>query len=122
MMKSFFVLLMLLGSLQLYAGTTNVCVQDDEAVDIKLEKGNPTDDDTYPRTLIPILCTYADGVVQLTLFTDLGDFTLIVTNQANGEKWSTVNTLTLPTSSTSGTYLVQIITEDGSMYWGTYIL
>ena len=46
-MKSFFVLLMFLGSLHLYAGTTDVCVQDEEAVDVKLEKGNPTDDDTY---------------------------------------------------------------------------
>lgn len=122
MMKSFFVLLMVLGSLHLHAGTTDVCVQDEEAVDVKLEKGNPTDDDTYPRTLIPILCTYADGIVQLTLFTDLGDFTLIVTNQTSGEKWSTVNTLTLPTSNAAGSYLIQIVTEDGSVYWGTYTL
>ena len=35
MMKSFFVLLMFLGSLHLYAGTTDVCVQDEEAVDVK---------------------------------------------------------------------------------------
>lgn len=122
MMKSFFVLLMFLGSLHLYAGTTDVCVQDEEAVDVKLEKGNPTDDDTHPRTLIPILCTYANGIVQLAFLTDLGDFTLIVTNQTSGEEWSAVNTLILPTSNATGTYLVQIVTESGNMYWGTYTL
>lgn len=122
MMKSFFILLMLLGSLHLYAGTTNACVQADEAVDVKLKKGNPTNDDTHPRTLIPIICTYVDGVVQLTLLTDLGDFILIVTNKTSGDEWSAINTLTLPTSNATGTYIVQIITEDGSMYWGTYTL
>lgn len=53
---------------------------------------------------------------------DLGEFTVTVTNQQTGEQWLAENTLTLYTSIANGTYLVQIITEDGSMYYGTYIL
>ena len=121
-MKSFFVLLMLLGSLQLFAKTTNECIQEDNPVNIELNKGKVSDDDTHPRTLIPIQCIYVDGAIQLALFTDLGDFTLIVTNQITSEQWSAVNTLALPTSNATGTYLVQIVTEDGNMYWGIYTL
>ena len=53
---------------------------------------------------------------------DLGEFTVTVTNQQTGEQWLAENALTLYTSIANGTYLVQIITEDGSMYYGTYIL
>ena len=48
--------------------------------------------------------------------------TLTVTNQATGEQWSAMNALRLQTSTVTGTYLVQITTEDGSTYYGTYTL
>jgi len=75
-----------------------------------------------PRTLIPIICTYVDGIVQLTLLENLGEYTLTVTNQQTGECWSAINAFVLPTSTASGIYWVQIVTEDGSMYYGTYTL
>ena len=53
---------------------------------------------------------------------EVGEFTLIVTNQLTGEQWSVENALILQTSTASGTYWVQIETEDGSIYYGTYVL
>ena len=120
-MKNVLVLLMMLVSLQVYAGT-GMDEQGNKPVDVRLEKGNASDDDTYPRTLIPVSCVYADGMVQLSLLSEVGEFTLTVTNQHTGEHWIAINALALPTSTASGMYEVQIVTEDGSMYWGTYTL
>jgi len=121
-MKKILGLLMLLVSLHLYAEVSDVNVQKEEVTDVRLRKGDVTNDDTYPRTLIPFTCVYADGMVQLTLLGEVGEFTLTVTNQLTGEQWSVENSLTLFVSGMSGIYLVQISTEDGSMYWGTYTL
>lgn len=53
---------------------------------------------------------------------NLGEMELIVTNQTTGEQWRTVNNWVLQTSTVAGVYLVEIITEDGTTYWGTYTL
>lgn len=121
-MKRIFGLLTLLLSMQAYAETTENQVQDETTESVVLEKGNPDKSDTHPRTLIPFTCVYADGMVQLTLLGEVGEYTLTVTNQLTGEQWSTENALTLQASTVSGVYWVQIVTEDGSMYWGTYTL
>ncbi len=63
-----------------------------------------------------------DGVIQLSLLEEVGNWEVTVTNQTTGEQWSAVNGLSLSTSTASGIYLVQIITEDGSLYYGTYSL
>ena len=97
-------------------------VQEKKPVNIELDKGDSTNKDTYPRTLIPFTCLYADGMVQLTLLGEVGEYTLTVTNQLTGEHWSADNALFLFVSGMSGIYLVQISTEDGSLYWGTYTL
>ena len=112
----------MLFSLQVYAGTASMDVQEKKPVNIELEKGDSSNDDTYPRTLIPITCVYADGTVQLALYGEVGEFSLTVTNQVTGERWSVENALTLQTSTASGIYWVQIETEDGTMYYGTYTL
>ena len=119
-MYKILVFLMMLVSLQMYGGTTSVDAKAEK--DVKLEKGDSSNKDTHPRTLIPIICVYVDGEVQLTLLEDLGEMTLTVTNLATGEQWSAENALTLQTSTAAGTYLVQIVTEDGSTYYGTYTL
>ena len=92
--------------------------------DVELQIGSGTSDNTnrHPRTLIPITCVYADGTVQLTMLENLGEMELIVTNQTTGEQWRTVNNWVLQTSTANGVYLVEIITEDGTTYWGTYTL
>lgn len=121
-MKKILGLLMLLVSLHVFAGTSSMDVQKEVMVDVYLEKGNVTNDDTHPRTLIPITCVYVNGMIQLTLLDGVGEFTLTVTNQMTGERWSAENALILATSTASGIYWVQIETEDGSIYYGTYTL
>ena len=39
-----------------------------------------------------------------------------------GEYWSAENVLALQTSTIAGIYQVQIVTEDGCRYYGTYVL
>ena len=121
-MKKILGLLMMLFSLYGFAGTVVGEVEANEVVDVELKKGTPDKKDTYPRTLIPIACVYADGMVQLTLLGEVGEFTLTVTNQLTDERWSAENALILQTSTVSGIYWVQIVTEDGSVYYGTYTL
>lgn len=121
-MKKSLCLLMLLFSLSIYARTIEGSSGDNKPVNIELEKGNPDKRDTYPRTLVPITCVYADGVVQLSLWGDLGEYTLTVTNETMGECWSAENILLLQTSTASGTYQVEIEVEDGTVYYGTYTL
>ena len=121
-MNKILLLLMMLLSLQVYAGTASMDAQENKPVNIELYKGQATDDDTYLRTLIPFTCVYADGMVQLALLDGVGEFTLTVTNQMIGERWSAENALILQTSTASGIYWVQIEMEDGSIYYGTYTL
>ena len=121
-MRKILGLLVLLLSMQVYAGTTENQVQDEAPESVELEKGNSDKEDRHPRTLIPITCVYADGMVQLTFLSPVGEYTLTVTNQLTGERWSINDTPVLQTSTASGTYWVEIETEDGSMYYRTYTL
>ena len=121
-MKKILMLLTLMLSLQSYARVTESKAHDEKPKDVRLEKGDPEKDNKHPRTLIPITCVYVDGTVLLTMLENLGEMELIVTNQTTGEQWRTVNNWVLQTSTGSGVYLVEIITEDGTTYWGTYTL
>lgn len=121
-MKKILCLLAMLLSLQVFARTYSVETNEESTIKISLEKGTATNDDTHPRTFIPISCVYTDGMVQLSLLGEVGEFTLTVINQLTGERWSAENTLMLQTSTANGIYWVQIVTEDGIMYYGTYVL
>ncbi len=121
-MKRILGLLMLLFSLQAFAEAASVTVSEDESIDVILEEGNPDNSERHPRTLIPITCVYTNGLVQLTFLGPVGEYTLTVTNQLTGERWSVNSIPVLQTSTASGTYWVEIETEDGSMYYGTYTL
>ena len=121
-MRKILGILTLLLSMQVYARTTENLVQDETPESVELKKGNSDKSDTHPRTVIPITCVYTDGMVQLSLLSEVGEFTLTVINQLTGERWSAENTLMLQTSTANGIYWVQIVTEDGIMYYGTYVL
>ena len=121
-MRKILGILTLLLSMQVYARTTENLVQDETPESVELKKGNSDKSDTHPRTVIPITCVYTDGMVQLSLLGEVGEFTLTVINQLTGERWSAENTLMLYTSTANGIYWVQIVTEDGIMYYGTYVL
>ena len=112
----------MLFSLYSFAGTAVGEVESNEIIDVELEKGNSDKEDKHPRTLNPLTCVYVDGMVQLTLLGEVGEYTLTVTNQQTGEYWSAINTLVLQTSTANGIYWVEIETGDGSIYYGTYIL
>lgn len=120
MRKILFMLLMLF-SVSCFAGNSldnvnsikDVLLKEGESVDYSSER---------PRTLIPITCVYTDGMVQLSLLGEIGEFTLTVTNQMTGERWSAENALILQTSTASGIYWVQIEMKDGSVYYGTFKL
>lgn len=121
-MKRILGILVMLLSLYSYAGTVKMDAEEKKPEQVELDKEASTNNDRYPRTLIPITCVYVDGMVQLALLDEVGEFTLSVTNQTTGEQWSVVNGLSLSTSTASGSYYVQIETEDGATYYGTYIL
>ena len=121
-MKRILGLLMLLFSLQAFAGAASVIASEEDDINVTLDKGSSDNTDKHPRTLIPITCVYTDGKVLLTLMEGVGEFTLTVTNQLTGECWSAENALILQTSTASGIYWVQIKMEDGSIYYGTYTL
>lgn len=121
-MKKILMLLTLMLSLQSYTGVTESNAQEEKATDVKLEKGDSESGNKHPRTLIPITCVYVDGTVQLTILENLGEIEFFVTNQTTGEQWSTVNNWVLQTSTAAGVYLVEIVTENGDTYWGTYTL
>lgn len=122
MKKRILGLLVLLFSLQTFAGAANVTVSDEDSIDVTLEKGDADNSDKNPRTLIPITCIYTDGMVQLTLLGEVGEYTLTVTNLTTGERWSINNTPVLQTSTASGTYWVEIEIGDGTLYYGIYSL
>ncbi len=123
-MKSVLKFLMLVLLSHMFVGTVNADESQKPVEDVELKIGNGDSDNTnkHPRTLIPITCVYVDGTVQLTILENLGEMALFVTNQTTGEQWSTVNNWVLQTSTASGVYLVEIVTEDGSTYWGKYTL
>lgn len=120
MRRILFMLLMLL-SVNSFAGK---CLDlENTRKDVQLDKGECNDPSKdRPRTLIPILCYYDNGTVYLQLLGNIGELTLTVTDQTTGEQWSATNGLLLNVSTASGTYLVQIVTEDGTLYYGTYTL
>ena len=121
-MKKILGLLMLLISMQVSAATMENNVREGNTVSVELQKGEATNEDTHLRTFIPFTCVYTDGMVQLALLGEVGGFTLTVINQATGEQWSAINSLSLQTTTADGIYWVRIVTEDGSIYYGTYTL
>ena len=121
-MKKILMFSMLLFSLHAFAGVGMSIGQDEDSEDIVLKEGNSDNRDRHPRTSVPIVCKYTNGMVQLSMFGEVGDFTLTVTNQMTGKYWSVENSLVLQTSIANGIYWVQIVTEDGTLYYGTYTL
>ena len=123
-MKNLFKLLLVVLLSYMFVGNVIADESQKKPVDVDLQIGvvNSDNSNKHPRTLIPITCVYVDGTVQLTILENLGEMELFVTNQTTGEQWSTVNNLVLQTSIASGVYLVEIVTENGDTYWGTYTL
>ena len=123
-MKNLFKLLLVVLLSYMFVGSVIADESKKTVVDVelKIEKGDADNSNKYPRSLIPITCVYVDGTVQLTILENLGEIEFFVTNQTTGEQWSAVNNWVLQTSTANGVYLVEIVTENGDTYWGTYTL
>lgn len=74
----------------------------------------------YYNGMLSVVCT--------SVFADLGEIDLAVTNCTTGEFWedsfdsSSVSQHLLPISSTSGWYEVVYTTENGDSYVGTFVI
>ena len=98
--------------------------------DVKIKKERPKDpNEVRPRTLvfIPITCIYNDGTLHFTFLEDLGEMEITVTNPSMGvvsvsEYDSAYGSVAVPASSESGSYLIEIVTENGECYYGEYVL
>ena len=89
-----------------------------------------TDKDNRSLIQLPVECCYLgmmDSIVT-TVFTDLGDVTLTVTNCSTGSVWydsfdSALESQTLLTlSGEPGIYEIVYITESGGVYEGTFTI
>lgn len=97
---------------------------------IVIEKGSSKDpNEVRPRTpvLVPIACTYNDGVLYFSFLEDLGEMEIRVINQSLGvistSECDAMNgSVVVPVSSESGSYLIEIVTENGECYYGEYVL
>lgn len=121
-MKAILRFLLLLCTLHFTVNSVAADVQEEKVINVSLEKKDSDKTSEHPRTLLPISCVYVDGTIQLTLLENLGEMELFVTNQTTGEQWKAVNSLVLETSTESGVYWVEIVTENGGTYYGTYTL
>lgn len=87
-----------------------------------------TENDNRSLIQLPIECHYLGMInaVVTTVWSDLGDVTLTVTNCSTGNVWynsfdSALEPQTmLPISGDSGTYQIVYITESGGIYEGTF--
>jgi len=128
-MKTKFLLILMAVFLPLSASVLNA---DDKKnrQEIPLDQIINGDNDYDNRSLIqlPVECCYfcmMDSIVT-TVFTDLGDVTLTVTNCSTGSVWydsfdSALEPQTiLPLSGEPGIYEIVYITESGAVYEGTF--
>lgn len=113
----------------LLVGIHSVCnAQTTENKSIIIKKGTPIEiPKIEPRTPISIICTYNDGTLHFTFYEDLGEVEITVTHSSMGnvsvsEYDSDYGCVVVPASSDSGSYLIEIITEDGGYYYGEYTL
>lgn len=113
----------------LLVGIHSVCnAQTTENKSIIIKKGTPIEiPKIEPRTPVSIICTYNDGTLHFTFYEDLGEVEITVIHSSMGnvsvsEYDSDYGCVVVPASSDSGSYLIEIITEDGGYYYGEYTL
>ena len=123
-MRKFFVLfsvLFVLGTIQVLGNGMSV---NDEKKPIPIKQGSPIDHfESEPRTLIPILCFYENEDLNFTFSVDVGEVAISVTNQTTGATQTTMfdsafGQTVVNIGNTNASYLIYIVTEDGTTYWG----
>lgn len=98
---------------------------------ITIVKDKPVDD-TIIRPRTPDVSTgidayYQNGVIYLQFGWDLGCMDVSVTNHATGEQWldavcSDSGAEAVYISTSAGNYTIELTTDDGTTYSGTFVL
>lgn len=85
--------------------------------------------DSIPRSIsiIPIDCYYYVENLYFTFTEDMGVVEITVVNQTTGATQTTMfdsvgGQAVMTIGNASGSYLIYIVTEDGTTYWGTFQL
>lgn len=109
----------------LFALGSNLVFADDgnDKKEITFEKNNDEITEDRPRQLIPVSGYYSLGNVCLQFYADLGMAEITVVNQTTGTTKTTMfdsafDQAVMTIGNASGSYLIYIVTEDGTTYWG----
>ena len=74
-----------------------------------------------------ITAYYQCGVIYLQFGYDMGNVEIIVSNESTGEQWqqtedTAFGSASIATSTSTGDYYISIVTDDGSCYFGNFII
>ena len=110
----------------LFALGSNLVFADDgnDKKEITFEKNNDEITEDRPRQLIPVSGYYSLGNVCLQFYADLGMAEITVVNQTTGTTKTTMfdsafGQAVVNIGNTNASYLIYIVTEDGTTYCGT---
>ena len=87
----------------------------------------PDSDSDNPRELFPVSGCYSLGNICLQFYADLGMAEITVVNQTTGATQTTMfdsafGQAVINIGNANTSYLIYIVTEDGTTYWGTFQL
>jgi hypothetical protein len=110
----------------LFALGGNLVFADDgnDKKEIKFEEKTEDFNENNPRELIPVSGYYSLGNVCLQFYADLGMAEITVVNQTTGATQTTMfdsafGQAVINIGNANTSYLIYIVTEDGTAYWGT---
>ena len=110
----------------LFALGGNLVLADDgnDKKEIEFEKKTEDFNENNPRELIPVSGYYSLGNICLQFYADLGMTEISVVNQTTGATQTTMfdsafGQAVINIGNTNASYLIYIVTEDGTAYWGT---
>lgn len=111
----------------LFALGGNLVLADDgnDKKEIKFEEKTEDFNENNPRELIPVSGYYSLGNICLQFYADLGMAEITVVNQTTGATQTTMfdsafGQVVVNIGNANAPYLIYIVTEDGTAYWGTF--
>ena len=111
----------------LFALGGNLVFADDGNENKKIIFEEETEDlkENNPRELVPVSGCYSKENICLQFYADLGMAEITVVNQTTGATQTTMfdsafGQAVVNIGNTNASYLIYIVTEDGTAYWGTF--
>ena len=107
----------------LFALGSNLVFADDGNENKKIDFDRNEEIEEQPRMLIPIEGYYSMENVYLQFYADLGMTEITIVNQTTGSTQTTMfdsafGQAVVNIGNTNASYLIYIVTEDGTTYWG----